>query len=72
MKELKLINIADKIDSRIEKCNPKNLMILEYLKSIIFRNDELVHRIQVGVDCLSENTFIVMQKQSFDNRKSTL
>lgn len=47
-------------------------MILEYLKSIIFRNDELVHRIQVGVDCLSENTFIVMQKQSFDNRKSTL
>lgn len=54
------MNIADKIDSRIEKCNPKDLMILEYLKSIIFRNDELVHRIQVGVDCLSENTFIDM------------
>ena len=29
------INIADKIDSRIEKCNSKDLMILEYLKSII-------------------------------------
>lgn len=48
------MNIADKIDSRIEKCNPKDLMILEYLKSIIFGNDELVHQIQVGVDCLSE------------------
>ena len=35
MKELKLRNIADKIDSRIEKCNSKDLMILEYLKSII-------------------------------------
>lgn len=29
------MNIADKIDSRIEKCNPKDLMILEYLKSNI-------------------------------------
>lgn len=48
------MNIADKIDSRIEKCNPKDLMILEYLKSIIFRNDELVHQIQVGIDYLSE------------------
>ena len=63
------MNIADKIDSRIEKCNPKDLMILEYLKSIIFRNDELVHQIQVGVDCLSENTFIDMQKWSLNNEK---
>lgn len=29
-------------------------MILEYLKSIIFRNDKLVHQIQVGIDYLSE------------------
>lgn len=38
----------------LTKIYSKDLVILEYLKSIVFRNDELMHQIQVDVDHLSE------------------